>query len=276
MDEIKQLRTWVSSTLESYPSESLQYNEDEFWMIRSLYEYIEYYAHTRSLRNTLLALPLARGLHNGTYRKFTMTRDGSAHRIPYVMHCLRVCTILMHMNIPLSWEDQDILLASALCHDMIEDIPFEQKGLELIHIYHLDPRVYETVLLVSKRNDFTPEEQAAHVQGIQSHPLALLVKLADRSHNVEDLYNRSPRKVREYIGETRDMFLPMCSYGFDHYPHLVKSIEILQDKINCLTRVSEILMERCETREQQLKTRLQTLEEENTSLRSVYQSLWNH
>lgn len=269
-----EFRNEVNTILSGFHPDTLRYDESEFWMIRSLYEYIEYFALANGLRNTAIALPLARGLHDGTHRKSTLMLDGKEYRLPYVIHCLRVCTILIHMDIPLPEDELDVLLAAALCHDMIEDIPFPHHGTELTTVYHLDPRVYETVKLVSKRNDFTDEEEQAFLHGIEENPLALLVKLSDRSHNVEDLYNRSVWKVHEYIGETRNLFLPMCEYGKSHYPALVKAIEILEDKIVSLTRASEILVDRCEAREAELQERLNDLKAENESLRREYQALW--
>lgn len=269
-----QFRAQVKAALEKIDPETLAYDQDEFWMLQSPYEYIEFYAYRQGLYNTALALPLARGLHNGTHRKFTVLRDGVAYRQPYLIHCLLVCRMLLDLHSPLPREEEDILLAAALCHDMIEDIPFEQGGQELTTRFGLDPRVYQTVKLVSKRKDFTPAEEQAHFDAIAANPLSLLVKLSDRSHNVEDLYNRPAWKVHEYIGETEKYFMPMCEYGLAHYPTLSKSIEILQDKIISLTRASRILVDRCEEREGQLRAQLQALQLENDRLRAEYRALW--
>lgn len=266
-------RKKLQSLLDTIDPQVLSYDENEFWMIRSPYEYIEHYALSKCLLNTAIALPLARGLHNGSHRKSSITRGGVSHRLPYVIHCLLVCRMLVDLHVPVSKEEEDILLASALCHDMIEDIPFEDHGRELFTRFHLDPGVYETVKQVSKRKDFTPEEERAFFHGIASNKLALLVKLSDRSHNVEDLYNMSVWKVHEYIGETDQFFLPMCAYAHDHYPELNKTIEIFQDKIGTLTHVSKAMVDRCENREQELQEQLQSLTEENTRLRDQYRRL---
>lgn len=264
----------VTALLSAFAPETLAYDESEYWMIRSPYEYISFYAMENQLWNTAIALPLARGLHNGSHRKSSVTKGGTAYRLPYVIHCLLVCRMLVDLKLPLSKEEEDIVLAAALCHDMIEDIPFPDHGTELVNRYHLDQRVYDTVKQVSKRKDFTPEEEAAFFRGINENKLALLVKLSDRSNNVEDLYNMSAWKVHEYIGETNTFFLPMCAYGLEHYPELHKCIEILQDKILCLTQVSQILVDRCEARQAELKQQLQSLQQENARLRAEYTALW--
>lgn len=274
MNDRVRFRNTVLSALQEFDPTYLTHDENEFWMIQSAYEYIEFYALKKQLFNTSIALPLARGLHNGSHRKSAFTKDGKTYHLPYVMHCLLVCRMLVHLDLPLPADEEDILLAAALCHDMIEDIPFPEKGKELTTRFHMDPRVYETVKQVSKRKDFTQEEEDAFFHGIESNKLALLVKLSDRSNNVEDLYNMTAWKVHEYIGETRRFFLPMCDYGIAHYPELQKNIEILQDKIVCLTRASEILVDRCEAREQELRRQVQALKEENAMLHKTYQQLW--
>lgn len=274
MKERMTFRDSVREILQGMAPQDLQFDESEFWMIQSPYEYIEFYARNRELLNTSIALPLARGLHNGGHRKSSIVRNGESHRLPYVIHCLIVCRILVDIKVPLTKEEEDILLAAALCHDMIEDLPFPEQGKELYTQYHLDPRVYETVKLVSKRRDFTQEDEKAYFRGIAENKLALLVKLSDRSHNVEDLYNMSVWKVHEYIGETEQYFLPMCTYGLEHYPELRKTIEILQDKILCLTRASQILVDRCEARERELHAQLESLRQENAALREAYRALW--
>lgn len=274
MKESIAFRNQILAILAQFPQDTLAYDESEFWMIRMPFEYLEFYAQSHQLRNTAIALPLARGLHNGSHRKSSVSRGGESFRLPYVIHCLLVCRMLVDLKLPLSHEDEDILLAAALCHDMVEDLPFPDHGRELYTQFQLDPRVYETVKLVSKRKDFTEEEEKDFFHHIESNRLALLVKLSDRSNNVEDLYNMSVWKVHEYVGETNKFFLPMCSYGLEHYPELTKPIEILKEKILLLTRVSQVVVDRCEAREKELRDQLQQLREENARLRQEYSQLW--
>lgn len=273
MKQRMEFRRELEAVLEEIGQETLDYNQEEYWMIRGPYEMIEFYALHHQLRNTSIALPLARGLHNGAHRKSFLIRDGKTHRLPYVIHCLLVCRMLVDLHLPLPREEEDIVLAAALCHDMIEDVEFENGGWELVTKYHLDPQVYETVKLVSKRRDFTLEEEQAFFRSIQEHPFALLVKLSDRSNNVEDMYNMSAWKVHEYIGETDTYFHPMCTYGLQHYPVLTGPLEILRDKILCLTQASEILVDRCEARTRELRLERERLQEENDRLRGQLQAL---
>lgn len=274
MNRRSAFRKKVNTVLEELGPELLSYNKEEFWIIQSLYEYLEYYTVEKELFNSAIALPLARGLHDGVHRKSSIVKEGVTYRLPYVIHCLSVCRMLADMQIPISKEEEDIMLAAALCHDVIEDVDLPGHGTEMYTKFHLDKRVYDTVKLVSKRKDFTEEEEKAHFHGIESDKLALLVKLSDRGNNVEDLYNMSVWKVHEYVGETRSRFLPMCEYGLEHYPEIATAIEVLQNKIESLIEVSEILVDRYDEREKELEAQLASLREENAELRSVWKKLW--
>lgn len=267
MESIFAFRKRVTDTLGRIDPQILSYDHDEFWMIRAHYEFLEYYAEKHRYFNTAIALPLARGLHNGVYRKTPIMRNGNPHRPPYVIHCLTVCKMLADLWLPLSDEDKDILLAAALCHDMIEDCDFPNDGHEMYTDLGLDKQVYEVVKRVSKRKDFTLEEEKAHFHEIESNRLSLLIKLSDRGHNVTDLYNMSERKIEEYIRETRTYILPMCEYARVHYPEMNIVTEIMQDQLIVLTKTAEVLTEQHKKRKKKMMTELQLLREENKRLR---------
>jgi len=264
----------VNEALERMDTNVLSYNQEEYWMIRSAYEYVEYYASSNQLWNTCLALPLARGLHDGTHRKASVIKEGEIYRVPYLIHPLEVCRMLIDLQIPISKQKEDILLASAMCHDMLEDIPFEQNGMELITEFHLDPEVLETVKLVSKRQDFTEEEEREFFTKIEGNELATLIKLSDRGNNVEDLYNMSLWKVHEYASETRKFFVPMCEHARENYPELLLPVQMLQNKMVTLINAAETLADRYAKREAEFETQLKELREENVRLRRKWQELW--
>lgn len=264
----------VQLILEDIDPDTLDYDQSEYWMIQSAYEYVEYYAIQNELLNTAIALPLARGLHNGDHRKSALVKGDITYRLPYIIHPLIVCKMLMELQIPLSHDEQDILFASALCHDMIEDIPFMDHGKELMIQYHLHKNVYETVLTVTKRKDFTKEEEQEHFRKIAENKLAMLIKLSDRGNNVEDLYNMSAKKVHEYVAETHEYLFPISEYGKEHYPEIRQAIQILEDKMKCLTSAAKALVNHYEEQERILSKRIENLRKENEELRNTWKSLW--
>lgn len=270
---MKDFQNRVRKTLDEIGRETLAYDETEFWMVERIYQQIEDYASKKELFNTAVALPLIRALHNGSHRKGTAVKDGHTYRLPYMIHCLRVCLMLIDLKLPFNKEDEDIVLAAALCHDMIEDIPFANGGTEMMTLYHLDKRVYHTVRLVSKRKDFTLEEHQQYFDNIMNDRFALMVKLSDRGNNVEDLYNMKIWKVHEYVEETRKYFFPMCDFGMKKFPELQEVLAILRDKMLTLTESAEALVIRYERKEYQMLTKLEELREENRRLTSILQEL---
>lgn len=273
-ESMKNYIAGVKKHLDSFNPTELLYNENEFWLIQKPYEQIESYAIEKRLFNTSIALPLVRSLHNGTYRKFGVVKNGEHYKLPYYIHCLSVCKMLVEIDLNLSNEDEDILLAASLCHDLIEDVPFKNGGREIYEVYGLDKRVYETVKLVSKRKDFTKEEEQLFFKNIEENILALLVKLSDRGNNVEDLYNMSMKKLKEYIGETNEYFIPMGEYGVINYPNQSSALNVLIDKIRTLTNISEVMIEKLDSRNQLLRDERDMLKLENIKLREQWKKVF--
>lgn len=257
----------VKDILNSIDASILEYNHDEFWMVEPIYDYIEKYAYEKEFINTAIALPLVRGLHNGSYRKLTITRNGNTYRLPYIIHPLLVTRMLLDMHVNLSCEEKDILFASALGHDLLEDIKFENGGKELIEEYHLDPRILDIIKLMSKRYDFTEDEEKNFFHNIGANKFSALIKLSDRGNNVEDLYNMSLWKVHEYIDETNKFFLPICIFAKRNFPELSISFDILEDKIVSLTGLAEALVDHYSLEENNLRNKIDELKKENDELR---------
>ncbi len=108
-------------------------------------------------------------------------------------------------------KDEDILDA-ALLHDMIEDFP-EISREELSK--NFGKKVAEIVELVSKDPDWnTPYCKMKSNLDAMEHiawecPEAILIKMADRLHNLWTLDGFSLEKQREYLEETKELLIPM-------------------------------------------------------------------
>lgn len=210
------------------------YNINEEYLYNKTYLFIKGYAEGRKFKNTLKALPLARKMHDGQYRKglqevevinhiseTNIDKNGeectvinnvpvkiSVH-LPYLLHCLKVCSTLISLNIPMNDEEMDILLTCAILHDTLEDCEeyFPKGGEEYVTEYGFPDTVRDTIVLLSKHEGSTELELNTYFNAIKKNKFALLVKMADRSHNVEDLYNM--KNIPKYINETRTYFLTL-------------------------------------------------------------------
>ncbi len=244
------------------------YNVEEEFMYNETYLFIKGYAVGRNLHYTLKALPLAREIHSGQYRKGIVVVGEKEYRLPYVLHVLKVASTLISLDLPLSNEELDILLASALLHDTIEDDEenfFKNGGIELVNEYGFARKIYDVVKLVSKHPGATETELNIYFNEIKRDKIASLVKIADRSHNVEDLYNMRIEKLHKYVEETRKWIYPLCAYGKAYYPELSNGITILKSKILSLTEATETIVHMYETviseKDKEIKDLQQQIEE---------------
>lgn len=230
------------------------YNTDESFLYDKTYLFIKGYATALNLNYTLRALPLARKFHNGQYRKGDVIVNGISYKLPYVLHVLKVCSTIISLHLPLEERDLDILLASALLHDSLEDCKdyFPTGDTDLMTIYGFPKEIYQIVTLVSKRSGATEEELDEYFNKIKKNRLALVIKLADRSHNVEDLYVMKLEKLHKYVLETKNYLYPLASYGKANYPEFSNGLTILKNKIRSLTECTETI---CNMYEAELKTK---------------------
>src|ERR1700757_5074621 len=127
---------------------------------------------------------------------------------PYITHLLEVAHILADMRLDAT------TLAAALLHDVIEDTEFpisrleERFGAEVA-------RLVEGVTKIGRLNMMAPEARQA--ENVRKMLLAMvhdvrvvLVKLADRLHNMRTLEFLEPAKQQRIARETMDIYAPIA------------------------------------------------------------------
>lgn len=176
------------------------------------------------LENTHKALNLAQTLHKDQRRK-----SGAE----YLVHPLRVCNEL----VALGFRNDDILLAAALLHDVIEDNEHVRNDPDiLIKEYELSPEVVNLVKLLTKYKSISTEDYYAR---IGKDWRAILIKLSDRCNNVSTMDCFSYERMRKYIKETREFVLPLCHYGKVHHPRYGDAITVMKYHITAVCSVAE-------------------------------------
>ncbi len=127
---------------------------------------------------------------------------------PYFSHPLAVASILTGLKL------DDDTIATALLHDTIEDTETTKAEIERIFGGNIAALVdgltkIEKLNLVSKKT-----EQAENFRklliAISSDVRVLLVKLADRLHNMRTLEHMKPEKRRLIAQETMDIYAPLA------------------------------------------------------------------
>lgn len=127
---------------------------------------------------------------------------------PYITHPVAVAGILADMRL-----DHETLMA-ALLHDVIEDTPLSKEDLAEL----FGPTVAELVEGVSKldklkfssKEELQTENYRKMIMAMTQDIRVILIKLADRTHNMRTIGHLRPDKRRRIARETLDIFAPLA------------------------------------------------------------------
>lgn len=244
------------------------FNQEDKNAYNSSYMFIKGFAIELNLKQTLIALAVARRMHEGQHRK-----DGA----PYFLHPLKVCSTLYNYGIK-----DDVILASALLHDVLEDCKDKLPlgGKELISEYGISQEVYDIVQLLTKESGLDDYELSIYFDKIKKNPKALLVKLGDRLHNSQTLYafaNTSNHnvKLKKYIRETNLFLIPMAQYGKLYYPQYTNTLSILKSNIYSLNHSIEITTSIYDEYVEELEAIIESKDKEIEALKEELEKLKN-
>jgi guanosine-3',5'-bis(diphosphate) 3'-pyrophosphohydrolase len=166
----------------------------------SLMESIKNYMKAQEIALVEKAYHYAQKAHEGQVRN-----SGE----PYIIHPLAVAQILASLEL-----DAPTLVAGLL-HDVVEDTPITLEEIEK----HFGPEIALVVDGVTKLNkiDFRSKEEQ-QVENLRKMFLAMakdirviMIKLADRLHNMRTLKHQPEHKQREIAQETLEIFAPLAN-----------------------------------------------------------------
>ena len=127
---------------------------------------------------------------------------------PYLTHPLEVAGILTKMKM------DEVSVASGLLHDTVEDTLTELSDIE--HMFGKEVAgIVDGVTKISKIHFLSKETQQAEnirkmILAMSSDIRVLLVKLADRLHNMQTLGFHPPEKQEAIARETLDIYAPLA------------------------------------------------------------------
>ena len=169
-------------TIECLLDKLKSYNEEAIDMVKKAYEYANY-------------------LHSG------QTRESGE---PYVTHPLNVAYILTEMH-----ADRDTICAGLL-HDVLEDTAIKKE--DIAHEFNSDiANLVDGVTKLAKMNFSSKEKQQLAntrkiITSITDDVRIIIIKLADRLHNMRTLEFKSVFKQKENAIETMEIFVPLAYY----------------------------------------------------------------
>lgn len=171
---------------------------NELISIEELIEVLTY-LNDEELMEVRKAYKIANELHAGKFRQ-----SGE----PYICHPLMVAFILAEFHV-----DKDTICA-AILHDTIEDTPITQE--EITRLFNEDVSLLvDGVTKISQMNFSTKQDQnMANIRKIlmamAKDVRVILIKLADRLHNMRTLQFKSEFKQKENSLETMEIFVPLA------------------------------------------------------------------
>jgi guanosine-3',5'-bis(diphosphate) 3'-pyrophosphohydrolase len=127
---------------------------------------------------------------------------------PYVSHCIEVARILADLQLDTT------TVASGLLHDIVEDTDItvedvaREFGTEIAQI--VDGLTKIANLPLSSREERQVENYRKLLLSIAKDARVILIKLADRLHNMRTLDYLAPEKRRRIAQETRDLYAPLA------------------------------------------------------------------
>ena len=169
-------------TLEDLLDKLEKYNPEEVEIVRTAYEYADI-------------------LHSNQMRQ-----SGE----PYITHPLNVAYILADMH-----ADRDTICAGLL-HDTLEDTNITKE--DIAHDFNQNiANLVDGVTKLSKMNFSSKQDQnyantRKIITGITEDVRIIIIKLADRLHNMRTLQFKSEFKQKENALETMEIFVPLAYY----------------------------------------------------------------
>lgn len=181
------------------------------------------------------ALELVKGLELGT------RKDQQTPKFHHQLSVARlISTLTPHMMFP------EETVTAAFLHDILEDHGDEWTVERLKERF--GPRIAEAVWALSKKSKGFTKTYEAYFAGMTACPIASLVKLADRAHNVQTMVGVfTVEKQRMYLEEVEQWFYPMIRQARRNFPRQYPAYENLKILLRCqMTLIKEVHQAMCE------------------------------
>jgi GTP diphosphokinase / guanosine-3',5'-bis(diphosphate) 3'-diphosphatase len=188
---------------------------------------------------------------------------------PYIAHPVAVAGLLRELG------GSGTMIAAGFLHDVVEDtdITLEQLEAEFgAEVRHL----VEGVTKISKFNFSTKTEREAEnfrrmFLAMAQDIRVIVVKLADRLHNMRTLEHLPPEKQRRIAQETRDVFAPLANrLGIWRFKWELEDLAFKYLEAEDYREMQALIAEKRADREAQIEQAIATLQDRLSSLNLGY------
>ncbi len=139
------------------------------------------------------------------YHEGQMRKSGE----PYLIHPVAVAQILADLGM-----DEDTIVAGLL-HDVVEDTPYTNEDLRRDFGAEIELLVDGVTKLKSLKYESKEERQAENLRkmflAMSKDIRVLIIKLADRLHNLRTINYMTEAKIKEKCTETLEVYAPLAS-----------------------------------------------------------------
>jgi len=207
------------------------------------------------------AFEFAYQLHEGQYRA-----SGEA----YIAHPVAVAGLLRDLG------GSSVMIAAGFLHDVVEDTDVTPEEIE--SRFGIEVRqLVEGVTKLSKFNFSSKTERQAEnfrrmFLAMAADIRVIVVKLADRLHNMRTLEHLNPEKQRRISLETREIFAPLANrLGIGRFKWELEDLAFKYLEPDAYRQMQQLVAERRSDREARLTKVAQTLRErlEDTGIKCL-------
>ena len=194
--------------------------------VEKLYKVLEESVSTADMSRIREAFQLAETAHRNQFRK---------SGLPYIIHPIAVAQIVAE---ELELGPNPVI--AALLHDVVEDTPYTIEDVR--GIFGDDVAFLVDIVTKKKKDKYSHSKQVDNfrqlLESMQYDVRAVLIKLADRLHNMRTLESMRPDKQMKIAGETDYFYAPLANrLGLYH----VKSeLETLSFRFRCPREFAEM------------------------------------
>ena len=218
--------------------------------------------------------PVDRELITRAYNVAAEAHEGQvrASGEPHVRHCLAVAKILLELGAPAP------AIAAGLLHDTVEDTDLTLKDIEKEFGKEIASLVDGVTKLdhlprVSQRREGRPKDREGRKEDLAKETLrktflamgddvrVVVIKLADRLHNMRTLRHLPAEKRRRIAQETREIFAPLASrLGIWQMKWELEDLSFRYSQEDKYKEIAQLVSVRRDERERQLEKVSQNLE----------------